>query len=72
MLPEELFCRTHIHTTDMTLLSPQALENGAVAFVAEKQPDHGEEYPLPEGFPVLIVDSTLQQLGKLSAAFCDK
>lgn len=42
-----------------------------MAFVAQRQPEHGEEHPLPEGFPVLIVDSTLEQLGKLSAAFSD-
>lgn len=48
------------------------MENGAAAFIAQRQPDHGEEYPLPEGFPVLIVDDALEELGKLAAAFCDK
>lgn len=46
--------------------------NGAASFICMRQPEHGREHPLPDEFPVLIVEDTLAILGKLSAAFCDK
>ena len=51
---------------------PQSLVNGAAAFIAMRPLEHGEEHPLPADFPVLIVDNTVPELGRLSAAFCDK
>lgn len=64
---------SHLFLHDAIPLSMlQAVVNGAAAFIAMRPLEHGEEHPLPEGFPVLIVEKTLTELGRLAAAFCDK